>query len=196
MADYKKKPTKYEPYTKKPYGNKIKVYQHTIPVSYQVKSSSTGEISEMIQFPEIAPRILNEYRRRYQEYRLKDLTIIYENIFDKPSPTSGGTKSDKIVSYMGRCNKDGLPDDYDSLLMTEGSYEHSVYGTFRRFWHPKKIAKEWEFRQTALELDNFGTFKMKGFTNLVGSLIGNLKCEYLIEFSGFKFNVNDDDMNE
>ena len=85
--------------------NGDKTYIHKIPVSYQVKSSSSGEISEIIIFPDVAPRILNECRKRYQEYCLKDLTIRYKSMFDKPKATSGGTKLDKIVSYMGKCNK-------------------------------------------------------------------------------------------
>src|SRR3954447_14704260 len=162
--DYKKK-TKHEPYNKNRKSayssNGAKTYIHKIPVSYQVKSSSSGDISEIITFPDVAPKILNEYRKRYQEYRLKDLIIKYESMFDKPNATSGGTKLDKIVSYMGRCNKDGLSDEYESLLLTEGSYEYSIYSTFKRYWHPKKISKEWQFKQTASELGNFGTFKMR-----------------------------------
>src|SRR5687767_13446616 len=194
--DNKKKTTKYVPYTKNKNNNAPKTYTHKIPVSYQVKSSSSGEISEIIQFPDVSPRILNEYRKRYQEYRLKGVTIKYESLFNKPKATSGESKSDKLVSYMGRCAKDGLPDEYDSLLLTEGSYEYNIYSNFTRFWHPKKVSKEWEFKQTGTELDNFGTYKMKGSTNLVGSLIGNISCEYVFEFSGFKIELEDDNMNE
>src|ERR1051325_11588490 len=105
---YKTKPTKYEPYKPKS-NNNIKTYKYTIIQTHQVKSSSTGDIREVIPIPTVDSKIMNEYKRRYQEHRLKDVGLIFEKTLEMPS-SGGGNNPDKVVSYMGRCFREDLSD--------------------------------------------------------------------------------------